>query len=80
MVRIEPAQRTSATVEHLQFVCDERDKIDTLRRLVRLYNPRSAMVFINDTDGIAEVTEKLKYMGLSAEACTVRPASRTGRG
>lgn len=66
-VRINPAQRTSETLEHVYFVCEERDKIDTLRRLVRLYNPKAGIVFINETDNIGEAVAKLQYVGLSVE-------------
>ncbi|MGF9713752.1 DEAD/DEAH box helicase [Paenibacillus naphthalenovorans] len=66
-VRVNPAQRTSEMLEHLYFVCEERDKIDTLRRLVRLYNPKAAIVFINETDNIGEAVAKLQYVGLSVE-------------
>lgn len=67
-VQVNPEQRTSQTLEHLFFVCEERDKIDMLRRIVRLYNPPAAIVFINETDDVAEVVEKLQYAGLSIEA------------
>jgi len=67
-IRVNPGQRTSETLEHLYFVCEERDKIDTLRRLVRLYNPPSAIVFINEVDDIGLAVAKLKYVGLSIEA------------
>lgn len=67
-VQVNPEQRTSQTLEHLYFVCEERDKIDTLRRIVRLYNPPAAIVFINETEDVAEVIEKLRYVGLSIEA------------
>lgn len=67
-VQISPEQRTSETLQHLYFVCDERDKIDTLRRIVRLYKMPAAIVFINEIDNVAEIVEKLKYAGLSIEA------------
>lgn len=68
VIRINPSQLTSETLEHLYFVCEEREKVDTLRKLVRLINPPSAIVFINITDDIAEVVGKLQYVGLSVEA------------
>lgn len=61
-------QLKQPTHEHLYVVCEERDKIDTLRRLVRHYNPQAAIVFINDTDDIGEVLAKLQYAGLSVAA------------
>ncbi|MNI06930.1 DEAD-box ATP-dependent RNA helicase CshA [compost metagenome] len=67
-IRVNPQQRTAETLEHYYFVCEERNKIDTLRRLVRLINPRSAIVFVNATVDIAEVVGKLQYVGLSIEA------------
>ncbi|WP_311198919.1 DEAD/DEAH box helicase [Paenibacillus hexagrammi] len=68
VVKINPNQRTAETLEHLYFVCEEREKIDTLRRLVRLINPPSAIVFVNATADISEVVQKLQYVGLSVEA------------
>lgn len=67
-IRVNPSQRTAETLEHYYFVCEERDKIDTLRRLVRLLNPPAAIVFVNATADIAEVAGKLQYVGLSIEA------------
>ncbi|TXK72116.1 DEAD/DEAH box helicase [Paenibacillus sp. N3.4] len=68
IIKINPSQRTAETLEHMYVVCQEREKIDTLRRLVRLIKPTSAIVFINVTDDIAEVVGKLQYVGLSVEA------------
>ena len=68
IIKINPSQRTAETLEHMYVVCQEREKIDTLRRLVRLIKPTSAIVFINVTDDIAQVVGKLQYVGLSVEA------------
>ncbi|GIP31247.1 DEAD/DEAH box helicase [Paenibacillus sp. J2TS4] len=67
-LRIDPGQAVPSSLEHIYFISEERNKIDTLRRLVRLYHPKSAIVFINDTDKVAEVVAKLQYVGLSVEA------------
>ncbi|MEF3307170.1 DEAD/DEAH box helicase [Paenibacillus sp. GYB003] len=67
-IEVDPGSRTAGGIEHLVFVCEERDKLDTLRRLVRLYDPKSALVFVNELDAIAEVASKLRHAGLSAEA------------
>lgn len=67
-VGIEPEQRTSKTLEHFYFVCDPRDKIDMLRRIVRHFDPERTIVFINNTDQIAEVEAKMNFIGLSAGA------------
>jgi ATP-dependent RNA helicase DeaD len=67
-IQVNPHQRTAETLEHFYFVCEEREKIDTLRKLVRLINPSFAIVFVNATADIAEVVGKLQFVGLSVEA------------
>jgi ATP-dependent RNA helicase DeaD len=67
-VAIEPGQRTAESIEHMYFISEERDKIDVLRRLVRLLRPTSAIVFINETNDMGELSAKLKYVGFSIEA------------
>ncbi|WP_068773962.1 DEAD/DEAH box helicase [Paenibacillus sp. FJAT-26967] len=67
-IRINPDQRTASTLEHLSFNCEARDKIDTLRRIVRLYNPPKAMVFVNATADVSDVVSKLQHLGLSVDA------------
>ncbi|MFS0840056.1 DEAD/DEAH box helicase [Paenibacillus sp. 1P03SA] len=67
-IRINPDQRTASTLEHLAFNCEARNKIDTLRRIVRLYEPPKAMVFVNATADVSEVVSKLQHLGLSVEA------------
>ncbi|WP_410771944.1 DEAD/DEAH box helicase [Fontibacillus sp. BL9] len=66
-IGIEPEHRTSKSVEHLYFL-SERDKIDTLRRIIRHYNPARSIVFINNTADIGEVEAKMNFVGLSAGA------------
>lgn len=61
-------QRTAANLEHVYFVCEPRERIDLLIRLVKHYKPRAALVFINHTDEIAEVTEKLRFHKIEAAA------------
>jgi ATP-dependent RNA helicase DeaD len=65
---VEPEQKVAVTLTHESIVSEEREKIDTLRRIIRLLEPASALVFVNDTKIVAEIVEKLKYAGLSIEA------------
>ncbi|GGA35664.1 DEAD/DEAH box helicase [Paenibacillus physcomitrellae] len=67
-IGIEPEQRTSATLEHLYFVCEQRDKIDLVRRIIRTYDVPKVLVFVNQIDSIGEVEAKLNYVGLNAGA------------
>lgn len=67
-VGIEPEQMTAKGLEHLYFIAQERDKPDTLRRLIRHYNPQKVIVFVNATKDIAEVEAKMNHLGLSTQA------------
>lgn len=65
-VGIEPEQKLAKSTQHIYFACQQRDRIDTLRRVVRHYNPQRAIVFVNQADTIAEVESKLNHLGLEA--------------
>lgn len=66
-VDVMPEQRTAETLEHLFVVCEERERIDTLRRLVRTLEPASGIVFTNQVDDFGAILSKLKFAGLSIE-------------
>ncbi|MCM3746842.1 DEAD/DEAH box helicase [Paenibacillus pasadenensis] len=66
-IDIQPEQRVSDTISHFFVVCDWRDKLDTARRLLRLLEPKSALLFINNTDMIAQYEAKLAYEGFAVE-------------
>ncbi|GIP41246.1 hypothetical protein J31TS4_45260 [Paenibacillus sp. J31TS4] len=59
-----PPEAAPAKVEHLYLVCEDRDRIDTLRRAIRTLQPKKAIIFITDTEVAAEVEGKLRYSGL----------------
>ncbi|MDO3411065.1 DEAD/DEAH box helicase [Saccharibacillus sp. CPCC 101409] len=65
-VGIEPDRKLAGSTQHLYVVCQQRDRVDTLRRLVRHYDPQRAIVFVNQAETIAEVEAKLNHLGLTA--------------
>ncbi|MEV5025964.1 DEAD/DEAH box helicase [Paenibacillus sp. LPE1-1-1.1] len=67
-IQITPEHRVSQTIDNYFIVSDKRDKTDTARRLVRLLNPSSALLFLNDTDNISNWESKLSYEGFTVEA------------
>ncbi|MFD1772422.1 DEAD/DEAH box helicase [Paenibacillus rhizophilus] len=67
-VGIDPEARTARGLEHLYIAVEERDKVDALRRVLRYYNPKRAIVFVNTAEAIAEVEAKLNHLGLTAAA------------
>lgn len=65
-IGIEPETKTSTTLTHLSLTCEQRDKVDYVRRLVRQMNAKRTIVFVNHVDQIAEVEAKLNYANLEA--------------
>ncbi|REK75828.1 DEAD/DEAH box helicase [Paenibacillus paeoniae] len=66
-IQLTPEHRVSQTIENYYVISDKRDKTDTARRLIRLLNPSSALLFLNDTNGIANWESKLSYEGFNVE-------------
>jgi ATP-dependent RNA helicase DeaD len=58
----------NSAVEHHYIVCQQRDKIDMVRRLIRTVNPTSALIFVNDTEVIGALQAKLTYANLDVES------------
>ena len=67
-VGIPRQEHTIEAVKHLYVVVQPRDKIDVLRRFIRMLQPKRAIVFVNRTDDIALVEAKLNHMGITATA------------
>ena len=53
-------------ISHMYFLTEHRDKIEVLRKLVRIINVERALVFVNRGDDIEITAEKLNYHGLKA--------------
>lgn len=66
-VQVKPEQRTAETLEHLYVVSEDRERIDTLRKLVKAVEPAAGIVFTNQVDDFGAILAKLKYAGLSIE-------------
>jgi len=66
VIRVKKEEHPS-NVEHVYFVAEHREKIDTLRRLLHT-DTFKALAFINELDRIAQVEAKLNYKGLQLKA------------
>ena len=65
VLRIEKDEvASSGDVEHIYFLCEQRDKIKLLEKIVRLENSKS-LAFINDIGEIEIFKEKLHFKELS---------------
>ncbi len=54
-------------IKHMYLLAEQRDKFEVLRKLIRILNPTRALIFINRSEEIKLIVEKLKYHGLAAE-------------
>jgi superfamily II DNA/RNA helicase len=55
-------------IEHFYLVCEERDKIATLRKLLHAVKPERAMVFVQKTGQADDVAARLAHHGVPAVA------------
>jgi ATP-dependent RNA helicase DeaD len=67
-VRGQTQAEASAAVVHQYIVCERREKIDLVRRLVRTVQPVAALIFVKETEIIGELESKLKFAGLQVES------------
>jgi superfamily II DNA/RNA helicase len=55
------AARVNSDIEHYYIVCEERDKPDWLRKLIRAMNPERALVFVHRNESAEVVAAKLAH-------------------
>ncbi|MBC2725871.1 DEAD/DEAH box helicase [Desulfosporosinus sp.] len=67
IIRVTNKIMIAPTVEHMFFLAEQRDKIEVLRKLIRIIVPTRALIFINKSEEVEKTVEKLNYHGLEAE-------------
>lgn len=67
VIHIEDALVTTLNISHEYIVCDPRDKIKVLRGLAANIKDLKAIVFINKSDELEVLTDKLKYHHLKVD-------------
>lgn len=67
VIRVTDKIMVAPTIEHLSFLAEQRAKIEVLRKLIRIIIPTRALIFINKSEEIEIMVEKLKFHGLAAE-------------
>ena len=58
--------KVAGKILHNYFVCDRRDKFDTLRKLVHSVGLKQGLVFINNSDDVEKLTARLNFHSLKA--------------
>lgn len=61
VIKAEDKPAMNPNIEHMLFVCDRRDKFETLRKIIVAAKPEKAIVFVNDNEDIELTTVKLNY-------------------
>jgi superfamily II DNA/RNA helicase len=64
---ISAADNVPSRTEHVYVVAEQRDKLDVLRRVLRMSGPSAALVFVNDTAEIANYEAKLGFIGFTVQ-------------
>lgn len=67
-VKSKNAAEVPDTIEHFYFQVELRDKIETLRKVIRIVNPKKAIVFIGEREEADVCAFKLSYHKLVAQA------------
>lgn len=67
IIKADQKDEVNPDITHYYFVCEQRDKIEFLRKLVHAVQPERALVFINKSEDIERNTAKLKFHKLKAE-------------
>lgn len=68
ILRGEEKVSVPSTIEHTYYMVEQREKFEVLRKLVKILNPKKAIIFVNQGVEIQNVTEKLQFHGLNAES------------
>lgn len=55
------------TVKHIYFMTQEKSKADMLKRLVGIYKPQKAIIFINSNKGVMPFVKRFRDFGYTAE-------------
>lgn len=68
LIQSEDEKKIPASISHVHLIMEQRDKIETLRRLINTIRPPKALVFLNSPDNLENLTHKLRYHGINTES------------
>lgn len=67
VIKVSSKKAITNNIDHYYLLCDERDKIKTLRKLVHALKPEKTLVFINKSYDIEKTVARLNYHKLKAQ-------------
>lgn len=68
IVKSDTVEKASGIVDHFYLKADQREKIETLRKLIRIVGPEKGLIFLNRKDRIENLLMKLEFHGIKAES------------
>ena len=66
VIKVREENMVNPDIEHLYVQCEQREKIEMLRKLVAATEPSKAIIFINKSDDIQITTSKLQFHNINA--------------
>lgn len=66
VLQVTEANSMPENIEHYYILCDRREKINYIRKIVHGQNVKKTIVFINNQENIEVTVDKLNYHGLKA--------------
>lgn len=66
VVKVAEKTIVNPNINHMYFICEQRDKIKVLRKLIASINPEKAIVFINKSEEIDLITGGLRFHHVNA--------------
>ncbi|MDA8233342.1 MAG: DEAD/DEAH box helicase [Clostridia bacterium] len=67
LVNVSQDTKIAGTIKHIYFMTQEKSKADNLRKLIRIYKPKKAIVFINSNKGVLPFTKRFRDFGFATE-------------
>lgn len=67
LINLSLDNQTAETIKHCYFLTQEKNKASTLQKLIHIYKPQKAVVFINSNAGVMPFVNRFRDFGFSAE-------------
>lgn len=67
VVNTSPDSQIAGTIEHVYFMTQEKAKAEILKKLINVYKPRQALVFINSNKGVLPFVSRFRDFGYKTE-------------
>lgn len=67
LVNLSVDTQVAEGIKHIYFMTQEKNKAETLQKLMGIYKPRAAVVFINSNKGVLPFVKRFRAFGFTVE-------------